>query len=383
MDRAQGGVVPTGQQFLHQRSPGLAEAQALEAAAPLQPLHRLEQHLVGAPGLGGDLGGGLAGMAGAEAAQEGAVDRGVELRAVGLGDQDAVAPALTDRIDVGRVEAVAHHDLAAVAEFTQLADQVAAGHRLHRDHHQLGLKLQGGGDRDLEVVVGQLHPLNRYRRQTTSGEHLLEDQRFGGAVGVVLGVEHRHALDLGVAPQGLGDRERCDHRALGRDAADEGADLGDALGGVGGGHHRHTAALGDRVCGEGLLGEGGADQGQGPLLDQQVEGGDGGGLIAAAVLQLQPQGPAGRIARWQGEGFRPPPGQIDAQSLVLAVEVGVARQGDHGPDREDAIGGAHRGQWHGRRIGLLARDRQGSGGCREQSGEPESSALAAPQTRGR
>ena len=63
MDRAQGGVVPTGQQFIHQGGPGLAEGQAVEATAPLKALHRLEQHLVSAPGLGGDLGGGLAGIA--------------------------------------------------------------------------------------------------------------------------------------------------------------------------------------------------------------------------------------------------------------------------------------------------------------------------------
>jgi CubicO group peptidase (beta-lactamase class C family) len=46
--------------------------------------------------------------------EEGAVDRRVELRAVGLGDQDAVAPALADRIDVGGVEAIAHHDVPRV-----------------------------------------------------------------------------------------------------------------------------------------------------------------------------------------------------------------------------------------------------------------------------
>ena len=380
MDRAQWGVVPTGQQFLHQGSPGLAEVQALEAAALLQPLHRLEQHLVGAPGLGGDLGGGLAGIAASDEAQEGAVDRRVQLRAVGLGDQDAVAPALADRVDVRCVEAVAHHDLAAVAQLSQLADQVAASHRLHRDHHQLGLELQGGGDRDLEVVVGQLGALHRDGCKAPGLEGLLEDQHFGGAVGVVLGVEHRHPLDGGVAPQGLGDRERRDYRALGRHSADEGADLGDPLGGVRRGHHRHTAALGDRVGGEGLLGESGADQGQDPLLDQQVEGGDGRCLIAAAVLQLELQGAAGWIARCQGKGFRPPPGQIEAQPLVLAVEVGVAGEGDHGPDREGAAGSTDRSHGLGRGIGLLAQDREHPDRCRQEGGQPQGSALTAIQS---
>ena len=41
LDRAQGGVVVPGQQFLHQGSPGLVEVQATEAAPPLLPRHDL------------------------------------------------------------------------------------------------------------------------------------------------------------------------------------------------------------------------------------------------------------------------------------------------------------------------------------------------------
>jgi hypothetical protein len=54
-------------------------------------------------------------------------------------------------------------------------------------HHQLGLELQGGGDRDLEVVVGQLGALRYHGGQAAGREDLLEDQRFGGAVGVIPG----------------------------------------------------------------------------------------------------------------------------------------------------------------------------------------------------
>ena len=96
----------------------------------MQPLDRLKQHLIGAPGLGRNLPGDAALVGLSKDTPERAVDRGVELRAVGLGDQHAIAPALADRIDVWRVEAIAHHDLAAVAELAQLPDQVAAIHRL-------------------------------------------------------------------------------------------------------------------------------------------------------------------------------------------------------------------------------------------------------------
>jgi hypothetical protein len=44
--------------------------------------------------------------------------------------------------------------------------------------------------------------------------------------------------------------------------------------------------LGHGVGGEGLLGEGGPDDGQGAPVDHQVEGGDGAGFVAGAILEL-------------------------------------------------------------------------------------------------
>ena len=278
--------------------------------------------------MGGDLGRWMVAVGLAIERLEPVVDRCVQFGAVGLGDQDAIAPALADRVDVRSVEAVAHHDLALVAKFAQLADQVAASHRLHREHHQLGLQRQGGGDRRLEIVVGQLGALHRDWREPAGGEGLLEDQGFGGAVGVVLGIEHGHALDRGVAAQGFFDRERCDHRALGRNATDEVANLGNARGGVGRCHHRNPLPLGDRIGGEGLLRQGGPDQGDHPLADQQVEGGDGTGLIGAAVFKLQLHRSACGCCL-AGPAFA----QTQTHALVLAGEVGVAGEGDGGPQR--------------------------------------------------
>ena len=99
-------------------------------------------------------------------------------------------------------------------------------------------------------------------------------------------------------------------------------DLRNARSGVRWRHHRHPAPLGDGVCGKGLLGEGGPNEGQHPSVDLQGEGRVGGGFIAAAVFQAQGHGFAvdatATIDRCQG--------QVEACALVLAVNIGVASQ---------------------------------------------------------
>ena len=78
-----------------------------------------------------------------------------------------------------------------------------------------------------------------------------------------------------------------------------------------------------------MLGEGGADQGDYALADQQVEGGDGAGFIGGAVFQLQAHG----TAAW-GALLGPALGHSQTHALVLAVEVGVAGESDGSPEGE-------------------------------------------------
>lgn len=82
------------------------------------------------------------------------------------------------------------------------------------------------------------------------------------------------------------------------------------------------------VCRKGLLGEGGSNQGQHTSVDLQGEGRVGGGLVAAAVLQAQGHGFAVDAAAAIDRGK----GQVEACALVLAVDIGVASQRQHGPN---------------------------------------------------
>ena len=145
-----------------------------------------------------------------------------------------------------------------------------------------------------------------------------------------MGVEHRRPADLGIELQCRLDREgrHLGHRR--RHPRHKWSDLGDALGGVGGSHHRDAASIGDRIHREGLLGEGGADQGHHAGVDQAAEGIGGGGLVAAAVFYLQPQ--LGTLALEVGVG------QLQADALVLADHAGVAGEGDRRANRGRALG---------------------------------------------
>jgi hypothetical protein len=77
-----------------------------------------------------------------------------------------------------------------------------------------------------------------------------------------------------------------------------------------------------------LLGEGGADQGKHAPVDLQGEGSVGTGLGAATVFDAQGErfaiNSAGAIEGCQGE--------LDADFLVLAVNVGIAGEGQNGPN---------------------------------------------------
>ena len=128
-------MVGAAEDFSHQGPAGLADAEALERLAAIEASERFADHLHGGVGLGGELGWdradlGIAGLGCSEGGSKTLVGGRGQLRAVGLGDQDAVAILLADRVDVWRVHAIAHHDRAAVAELPQLADQVAAIHGL-------------------------------------------------------------------------------------------------------------------------------------------------------------------------------------------------------------------------------------------------------------
>ena len=75
-----------------------------------------------------------------------------------------------------------------------------------------------------------------------------------------------------------------------------------------------------------MLGEGGADHGKHAPVDLQGEGSVGTGLGTAPVFDAQGEGfavnSAGTIEGCQGE--------LDADFLVLAVDVGIAGEGQYG-----------------------------------------------------
>ena len=134
-DFTKGGLVGAAEDFIHQGPARLAHVEALERFAAIEAGERFADHLHGGVGLGGELGWdradlGIAGLGGSEGCGKALVGWRRQLRAVGLGDQDAVAILLADRVNVWRVHAIAHHDRAAIAQLPQLADQIAAIHGL-------------------------------------------------------------------------------------------------------------------------------------------------------------------------------------------------------------------------------------------------------------
>ena len=86
-----------------------ADRRVLHPAIRLRLQRCIGDSLISRPRLGRDLRRRLNGVALVIQTQKGLIDRTGQFGAVGLGDQDAVAIALTERIDVGRVQSSAHN----------------------------------------------------------------------------------------------------------------------------------------------------------------------------------------------------------------------------------------------------------------------------------
>jgi len=161
----------------------------------------------------------------------------------------------------------------------------------------------------------------------------LEHAGFRDGERVVLRVKHRRLLDAGPQLQRLLERLGRHHAHWGRHAADERAELRDALHRVGGRDHRHLGALRQRIGREGLLRQGGADNAQHPGVDEALEGLHRPGLAAAGILQHQADGRAVHAALGVEVGL----GHLRAVDLLLAEERHVAGGGN--------------GDAHGQRLG--------------------------------
>src|SRR5688572_30158720 len=112
------------------------EVHRLQTSRLVEAAQGVDEHLDPGEGLSGELGRLLSRLL-AVRLHETLVDRVVDRRAVGLGDEDPVAEASADRQDVGGVQPVAADDEALVAELPQLADQVASVGGQARDDDEL------------------------------------------------------------------------------------------------------------------------------------------------------------------------------------------------------------------------------------------------------
>ena len=239
------------------------------------------------------------------------------------------------------VEAVPADDQALVAELAELLHQVAAVGGETGDDHQVRLGGQDVGRLGGEVGVGGLEGLDRDQLELGILLHgRLEDLRLRLAERVVLREEDRDALEIRVdVHRGLhGVRSDLGHGR--RDARDVLADLRDALRRVGGADDRNPRLVGDRVGGEGLLGQRRPDD-RHDLgdVDEVLEGVDRARLVPCRVLEDQLHRPAVHAALLVEELL----GDLGADDLLLAEERHVARLRDGDPHR-DRVGGVRAGR---------------------------------------